>query len=463
MSLAKVLKQLNKIADTSSTNEKVKLLKEYLQEPLFKKVCIYAYDKTKSYHIKSFAKVNTFHKAEYTPIDFFKKLTYLTNSTGATYSDKAEIMSIAMSIGPEAVELLKRIVNKDLKAGFSGTLINKALPGTINIVPYCRCSTHKKLSNIVYPAYVQEKADGTFVNVMINKKGQIKFITRNGQTVYKLNKLKRIIAIGRKGRDQKTKHKKQNRKFGILNCSFKDELVDRVYTGELLITRNKKVLSRKEGNGILNKCIKGTAKFADNENVILRVWDSLSLKEFYNGNSKIYYNARFYKCRQFCNYINDPFFVETVETEMVDTEEEAFIFYKRMRKEGKEGAIVKNTNAAWKNTTSTVMCKLKNTIEVELKITGWKPGKEGSKYELCMGSVQFESACGELQVNVGSGFSDEEREWNWDEKIGMIGTVAAESVITSKNKSSASLFLPRFCELRFDRDNAETLKDILER
>ena len=39
---ATVLGQIEEIANTSSTNDKVELLKEYIDQPLFRKVCVYA-------------------------------------------------------------------------------------------------------------------------------------------------------------------------------------------------------------------------------------------------------------------------------------------------------------------------------------------------------------------------------------------------------------------------------------
>jgi DNA ligase-1 len=414
------------------------------------------------FHVKKL-NIRNCHKKKSSEREVFKKLSSLANSTGASDIDKAELYCLAHNLGKEAVEVVTRIVNKDLKAGFSGKLINKAVPGTINLVPYCRCSTHKKLSNIAYPAYAQEKADGTFANCMINKKGKIKFITRNGSKIHQLDKLSKTILYGNEKLNSDPKIKKTNKRFGIANSSFKEDLMGRVYTGELLVTRDGKILPRKEGNGIINQHIKGTANLSDNEKIIFLIWDSITLEEFYNGKSDTYYETRLFICRQFVNYIADPDTVNTIDYEVVSSEEEAFIFYKKMRKEGKEGAIVKNMNAPWKDGTSTVMCKLKNEMEVDLRIVNWVHGKEGTKYENCLGAIKCESSCGKLKVNVGSGFSDEERNMDWDKHIGKVVTIACESVIQSKSKKESSLFLPRFVEIREDRDDAESLIDILER
>jgi hypothetical protein len=81
-----------------------------------------------------------------------------------------------------------------------------------------------------------------------------------------------------------------------------------------------------------------------------------------------------------------------------------------------------------------------------------------------MGNIICESACGKLRVSVGTGFTDTEREQDWGLNMGKIATIICESIIKDKHKDSLySLYLPRFLELRNDRNEAQTLKDIMER
>ena len=245
---------------------------------------------------------------------------------------------------------------------------------------------------------------------------------------------------------------------------FKENFLGMVYTGELLVRKNGKILPRKTGNGILNSCLHGTADPEDAKCVIFKCWDCLPLKSFYEGYHRAIYNTRIFETSQFVRAVNDPDFVDTVMTKRVNDYEEAHEFYGEMRKVGKEGAILKNLDLVWKDHTSTDQVKMKNVSEAELEIVGWESGKEGTKYELCMGAIKCRSAEGSLEVSVGSGFSDEQREADWDMAIGEICTVEFESVIQDKrNKGKYSLFLPRFKEVREDRDTPDTIKDILKR
>ena len=81
-----------------------------------------------------------------------------------------------------------------------------------------------------------------------------------------------------------------------------------------------------------------------------------------------------------------------------------------------------------------------------------------------MGNIICESACGKLRVSVGTGFTDEEREQDWSLNMGKIATITCESIILSKKEGSLySLYLPRFDILRPDRNNAQTLEDMQKR
>lgn len=461
MSFEQVLNNLNILEATPSTNEKVRLLKSYLKDKVFLRMVKFTLNGDMHYHIKKLPIKKEAGLKSFSTDDIFNFLKKLSIQTGTNNIDKNHLLS--MLTKQYDYEIVKRIVTKDLKCGVSAKLINKALPGTINTVPYQRCSTDKKINNITYEAIIQEKADGMFVNVMINKKGQIKIITRNGKTVHQLEFLKKVIRKGRGLIPKKAKKKiNLSTKYGILN-NLSTKHFSMVYTGELLIRKEGKILPRKTGNGILNSCLHGTADPADAKCAVLHIWDCLPLQSFYEGYYDILYNTRMFKAEQFVHAVNDSEFVDTVMTKRVSSYEEAHDFYAEIRKAGGEGAILKNLDAIWKDHTSPNMVKLKNIIDFDLMITGWKPGKEGSKYELCMGAIQCQSSCGKLNVFVGSGFSDAEREMDWDSAIGKIATILCESVIKDKRKDTYSLFLPRYENIREDLDEAQSLSDIMNR
>ncbi|MHA1738939.1 MAG: ATP-dependent DNA ligase, partial [Candidatus Heimdallarchaeota archaeon] len=235
-----------------------------------------------------------------------------------------------------------------------------------------------------------------------------------------------------------------------------------VIHGELEVMKNGKILDRQTGNGILNSCLSNTADQKDADCVILKIWDAVPMQAYNAHSFDLAYTARYKRCRKIVKLVNHKA-ITCIRTKIVNSHNEAKEFYRFIREMGGEGAILKNFNMKWKFNTSTESIKLKNVIDFELKLVDWKKGKKGTRFENCMGALICESECEKLQVSIGTGFSDKEREKNWGNEIGNILTISCESIIKDKSKELYSLYLPRFVELRLDRNTAQTLKDMQNR
>ena len=75
-----------------------------------------------------------------------------------------------------------------------------------------------------------------------------------------------------------------------------------------------------------------------------------------------------------------------------------------------------------------------------------------------LGALVCESRNGNLKVNVGSGFSEEQRKEYWNENlVGKIVSVKYNEIINRKTDSVKSLFLPVFMEIREDKTVADKL------
>jgi DNA ligase-1 len=133
--------------------------------------------------------------------------------------------------------------------------------------------------------------------------------------------------------------------------------------------------------------------------------------------------------------------------------------YAIKRKAGKEGTIVKNINHMWVPKRSNELCKLKAIETADLMVVDVIEGT--GKYVGMVGALKCKTEDGLLEVNVGSGFSDAERKEFF--RFGMINSVIEvlyNEVIKSKGKDKASLFLPRFECVRFDKTVANTLGEL---
>lgn len=436
-----IYNKLQTLKATGSTNTKVDLLKEYLEDDLFREIIILMYDEKYHFHINKLPPMTSYNKPRSANHKITKVLRTLAFQKGASDADKNELAHYA-SIDKETYEVIKCVVTKSAKAGFSHKLLNKAVPNLVYVEPYMRCNTEKTHGkNIVYPAIIQEKADGQFVNIVVDQKGVV-FRSRNGKVVQQMNHLIKPI---------KKLVKRLPKRF-----------YKKVYMGELLVKKQGVILPRKTGNGILNQCLQGTASPEDAKCVIVKLWDCVPSKDFKNRESQGSYLGRLMKVRSFVEAIEDDRF-GVIRTKTVKSAKAARKFYRKMRKLGKEGAILKNHAGVWKDHDSPDSIKMKNVSDATLRIIDWKYGKPDSKYEKVMGSIKVETECGLCQVWV-SGFSDKEREEDWDEQIGSLVDIEFEGIIESKSRRGIkALYLPQYVEIRMERSTADTLEDLKKR
>ena len=458
-SLREIYQQLKRLENTPSTNEKIDLLKEYLKNPIFCRICWCTYTSTLSYNIQSFptfSKVQGFADKGWEHI--LPILKQLSEQQGADNAIKAKLF-LASSIDAETYDVVERICNKDLKCGIAARTINKARPNTVKIWSYKRCATSKHIDNIVFEPYAiaQCKADGSFANCFIKDDNSISFFSRKGSPIRCLEHLK-----------SRMKHLPAKLKFGrprgVIHAKPFEKLTDKVYQGEIrFFNPDGTIMPRKQGNGLVTKAIKGTLDAATAKRAFFTTWIAVPIDEFFNGEATQSYSDAFYQASCLVHRIASSRTVQLVKFENVKSLEEAYSFYRKMRSEGEEGAIIKNLSGIWEDNQegSRDDIKIKHSFECDLKVVGWNYGKKGGRFENTVGSIDFESECGKLKVNV-SGLLDSEREWDWDMMVGTVCTVEAESVITSKSKSTYSLYTPSFIEPREDKDVANTLEEIIE-
>ena len=152
--------------------------------------------------------------------------------------------------------------------------------------------------------------------------------------------------------------------------------------------------------------------------------------------------------------------ISLVPTEFVETPDDVQEMFNRMISLGKEGVIIKNGNEIWCDKRSGLMMKVKGEEEIDLRIVGLTEGTKG-KVLGKLAAMEMASDDGMIRVSVGTGFSDEDRVTYLDNSyIGKIATIRYNMAINDKNRTEMSLFLPRFVEIRYDKDVTNTIEDI---
>lgn len=338
------------------------------------------------------------------------------------------------------------ILIKDLKAGFSDSTVNKAVKDVnpdyvIPTTPYMRCSLPAKSNMDTWDwskgIYSQTKADGMFANVNVREDGYV-WVTSRGGTLFPEG----CLGI----EDQ-------------LGATFNSGTQTH---GELTVYVDGVLQPREVGNGILNSLAQG-GTLEPNQQVVYDCWDQIPLEAVVpKGKYKVPYKDRFNSLNSQVATADKPN-VRMTETRIVYSQAEAIAHYKEHRARKLEGTICKSGDAEWKDGTSKDQVKMKEEIDVELRVKGFNPGN--GKNANTFGSLQCESDCGELEVNV-SGFEDDQRKAIWADREnwpGKIITARSNTLLkpsTSKKSGKWSLFLPRFIEERLDKTEADTLQKI---
>lgn len=435
---------ISMVAKTASKNEKVDILAREKDNTLLKRVLLAALDPLVSYGIQKLSEPHQSLSAN----EFTSKTWQIIDglaSRDITGNEAQEVIALHLgSLTDNSAELFKRIILKDLKAGFGDSTVNKAIKGLIPEFPYMRCSLPKdaKLDEWDWKSGVisQEKADGTYTNCNLLSTGEVQLSSRQG-TPYPLNELSELVSE--------------------IKVTF---ATDTQTHGEIVVLRDGIVLPREISNGIINHVVQG-GKFGENEYPQYQVWEQIPLSEVKPKN--VYKTPYRVRLGALATQIRDSSlkmgFIKMIPTKVVTSLEEATAHFREMLQAGKEGTVMKEPNAPWKDGTSKFQVKRKIDVDVELEVIGFEAGK--GKNEATFGSLICRSSDLKLEVSV-SGFSDKLRQEihdyrdNW---LGSIITVKFNAIMYASEEGKLhSLFLPRFVEQRMDKSIADSFERIVE-
>ncbi|MDB4575376.1 hypothetical protein N9112_00270 [bacterium] len=430
------------IAEEPSKNAKIELLAEFIQTVTgFEQVLELAYNPFKRYYIQKRIPIN-FGKREW-GVEIFGLLGDLS-SRGISGGDAIDtIAEYTEDLTEESWNLFWDVMEKDLKCGAGAKSINKAMsslgnPALITETPYMRCSLpkHTKLDEWSWDngVFSQLKLDGAFANVTTTYEGVTIVTTRQGQEY----------------------PEKAIRSF--LNAMKGKMLRGIQRHGELLVEdRFGTILNRQTGNGILNSLLKGGPMPPDHHLVFI-AWDHIRMSDVLNKKTDLPYYVRLDCLSNEVVEVGSPMY-RIVETKTVYSQAEAYEEFDAARKKGEEGTIIKKRVAIWKNGTSKDQIKLKAELECEMKVVGKTEGT--GKNANYFGALLCESSCGLVECGV-SGFTDAMRAEitsKWDEWEGSIITVRFNELVQDRG-GDYSLFLPRFVELRGDKEHADDIEYI---
>ena len=334
-------------------------------------------------------------------------------------------------------KVLMKVLTKRMNVGIGAKLINKALSKEAIPDPSVMLATDDQSALEEWDKiYCEEKYDGVRV-IAIYKDGEFSYFTRAFNEL-EADKLSGI-----------TLSLKKVMNSSVLNGSwfFDGELTD---------------LNRKSVSGKVTQILKGTAPDNIGDNIIFNVFDFDEYSTLESGLGILPYSIRRDTLTGIMSGVSSEEPIKLATMWELDDPSQIAAIYKSIVDEGGEGVICKNDHV-YECKRSKSWIKFKEVNECDLRITGWYPGE--GKREGFIGGLICTDASETLHVKIGSGFTDSDLQdlsHSPDSLIGSICSVQYNVTITDKH-GGRSLFLPRFVEIRNDKNESDNLSALFEK
>ena len=424
-----------KLAETSSKNEKIKILKENKENEDLARYFFYCLDKHTKFGVKKIPNYSS--QSEELGLD--DVFTTLDNLASRKFTGNAAIELVAKTLNNVDVEiqwLMISMLSKNPKCGVNIELASKTWPELFpKTVKLCKAQAYsaKAMQAIKYPAYSQRKCDGERCLAVYD-----------GETVTLMSSSGKIY------------HGLKHIEYNMLAVANGTPCV---LDGELIGVRGDTVLSRKEGNGLLNKALHNTISEEEAKLIHLVAWDYIPYEDYLEDKPTMKYSEAFEYLKKRLQE-TWTMHISAVHTKIVNSHEEAIKHFREMLSNGEEGTILKNMDMKWEGKRSKNCVKMKVIIENTMEVIDAFEGKD--KYQGKLGGFICKSRDGKVEVRVGSGLSDDDRK-NWWPADGMIGKfieVKSTGIIQAED-GTYSLFLPRYVGVRSDKLEADSFEEIV--
>jgi DNA ligase-1 len=335
---------------------------------------------------------------------------------------------------------LAPVLRRDLRAGVSDKTINKICKGTDYEVPIfgCQLATNSEgRPEMKGVKRLEPKLDGVRVLLMAipDDDGNVVTIcfSRNG---------KQFDNFGHIENQVRENFHKLTRKAASSNLNM-----GLVLDGEVM------------GNSFQELMRQARRKTdVQAEDSVFNVFDIIPLGAFREGHWNAQLNKRIRILEDIRSVVDDMPNVELLPHIMVDLDtaagkDQLERYAKDQVNAGFEGIMIKNVEAPYVCKRSTDWMKWKPVITVDLEVVGVEEGTGRNSGRLGALVCAGEDDGKEISVNVGSGFSDIDRDDFWANTNHIIGRTAEImcDVITQNRDGTYSLRFPRFVRFRDDK------------
>lgn len=332
------------------------------------------------------------------------------------------------------------VIRRDLRVGISDKTINKICKKTQYEIPVfgCQLATNSEgRPEMKGVKRLEPKLDGVRVLMMV-------IPSDDGDVT--------VISLSRNG--------KLFENFGHIEDQIRNNFTNIVRYGNPNILMNGFVL---DGEVIGNTFQELMRQARRKENVqatdsVFNIFDIVPLEDFRRGYWNVQLEKRIKILENIRATVEKMPNVELLPHIMVDLDtaegrDQLDSYAKDQVGAGFEGIMVKATDAPYECKRSTSWMKWKPVYDYDLTVIGIEEGT--GKHAGRMGALVCEGIDDgkHITVNVGSGYTDEERQHYWDNKDSVIGQTAVvlADAVTQNQDGSYSLRFPRFKTFRDDK------------
>jgi DNA ligase-1 len=364
------------------------------------------------------------------PRELFLELCRQLSTRTATGNHARELTlkAMEMATATEWNDWYRRILIKDLRCGVSEKTINKVVE-KINVnytVPTFACQLAHDSANhegkLAGQKLIEVKLDGVRVITVVWPDGRVLQFSRNGKELVNFPHIVEQFSKTVTGITEPTVFDGE-----VMSSSFQDLM---------------KQVHRKSD--------------VQSSDATLHLFDFLPLSAFEQGRWDRAQNARSEKLTAWKDlWLEETPNIKVVGQELVDLNTaEGQARYLEINKQaiagGYEGIMLKDPEAAYECKRSVAWLKLKPFIEVSLAVVDFEEGTGRNAGRLGAIICEGEDDGRRIRVNVGSGFSDSDRDGYWsgrDQMVNKIVEVRADAV-TQNQDGTYSLRFPRFLRFR---------------
>lgn len=408
------------VSGTSSRNEKESILHNNRDNQLLKEILYFVYS---PYVLTGLSKKKISKKLqlpnEQSTLSIVEVMDYLKSHNSGRDTDIQIIQHFIKSQPEDLQELLTKIVTKDLVIGATAGTINKSFGKQFieefDVMLADKYFDHedKVKGNFI----ISEKLDGNR-NATFNN-DSIKMLTRQGQPYEGFIDIEEELKLLPKGY---------------------------VYDGEF-IAINEKNLNSADLYRVTTSIVR---KDGIKKDVIFHVFDMIPIEDFKKGICKTPCIDRKLMFKNVIEGLDLKWIKEVPILYIGKDKEQVTYWLDKLTSEGSEGCMVNIADAPYECKRTKNILKVKKMQSVDLKIVGFEEGDGRLKGTLGRVNVMYKCNL----VGVGSGFSDSDRTYIWNNRDILIGKIIEVKYFeesTNKKTKEISLRFPIFKGIREDK------------